>query len=227
MADAPKPRRVHHRAESRWPPAIAVLLFIVLNIIVRLYLPGESLAAVPWLGPVVEVILLGVLVVSDPLGVKRSALWLRRVAISLVLLLLGAALWGTIVLVVHIANGAPQTNSAGYLLAYGALVLVGNNLAFALIFWQFDSGGPIARSEHRAEFSDFAFTEQINPDLAEPGWFPIFADYLYLGFTNTVAFSPTDVMPLATWAKGTMALQSSVSIVVLGLVIARAVNVLQ
>ena len=89
------------------------------------------------------------------------------------------------------------------------------------------SGGPIARFERHFEFPDFAFVEQINPDLAAAGWFPIFADYLYLAFTNTVAFSPTDVMPLATWAKATMALQSTVSIVVLGLVIARAVNVLQ
>ncbi|HMK13071.1 MAG TPA: hypothetical protein VK461_15885 [Acidimicrobiales bacterium] len=222
-----KTRRVHHRAESRWPPSIAVLVFIVLNTGVRLYLPSERLVTLPFLTPVIELVLLGVLVLSDPLGVEPRAQWFRKVAIALVLLLVAAALWGTIILVAHIIDNDPQTNSAGYLLAYGALVLVGNNIAFALLFWQFDSGGPIARSEHRAKYPDFAFVEQVNPDLAEPGWFPIFADYMYLGFTNTVAFSPTDVMPLATWAKMTMALQSTVSIVVLGLVIARAVNVLQ
>ncbi|HTN79443.1 MAG TPA: hypothetical protein VMK16_07210, partial [Acidimicrobiales bacterium] len=136
-APSAKPRRWLRRAESRWPPAMGVLAFIVLNTVVRLYLPGESLAALPWLGPVVEVVLFGVLIVSNPLGVNRSAQWLRKVAIALVLLLLGAALWGTSVLIVHIIDAAPQTSSAGYLLAYGALVLVGNNIAFALLFWQF------------------------------------------------------------------------------------------
>ena len=58
-----------------------------------------------------------------------------------------------------------------------------------------------------------------------PSWRPIFVDYLYLGFTNSTAFSPTDVMPLAPWAKSAMAVQATVSLVVIGLVIARAVNI--
>ncbi|HEY7256523.1 MAG TPA: hypothetical protein VH476_07545 [Solirubrobacterales bacterium] len=65
----------------------------------------------------------------------------------------------------------------------------------------------------------------MNPDLAPAGWRPIFIDYLYLGITNALAFSPTDVMPLAPWAKTTMALQSVISIMILGLVVARAVNI--
>ena len=51
-------------------------------------------------------------------------------------------------------------------------------------------------------------------------------DYLYFSFTNATAFSPTDVMPLARWAKLTMLVQSSVSLAVGALVIARAVNIL-
>ena len=66
----------------------------------------------------------------------------------------------------------------------------------------------------------------MNPQLAPPEWRPIFADYLYLGFTNALAFSPTDVMPLARWAKLMMALQSIASLVILSLVIANAVNLL-
>ena len=57
-------------------------------------------------------------------------------------------------------------------------------------------------------------------------WQPRFVDYLYLGFTNATAFSPTDVMPLAPWTKLTMLAQSLISITILGLIIARAVNVL-
>ena len=77
----------------------------------------------------------------------------------------------------------------------------------------------------RADVPDFAFPQQINPDLAWPGWRPVFVDYLYLGFTNSTAFGPTDVMRLAHWAKWTIAVQSTASLVVIGLVVARAVTV--
>ena len=63
--------------------------------------------------------------------------------------------------------------------------------------------------------------------MAPPGWRPEFFDYLYLGFTDAIAFSPTDVMPLARWAKLAMTVQAAGSLVILGLVIARAVNILQ
>ena len=62
--------------------------------------------------------------------------------------------------------------------------------------------------------------------MAPPGWRPQFFDYLYLGFTNATAFSPTDVMPLARWAKLAMTVQALTSLFILGLVIARAVNIL-
>jgi len=72
-----------------------------------------------------------------------------------------------------------------------------------------------------------AFPEQLNPVVAPPGWRPQFFDYLYLGFTSATAFSPTDVMPLARWAKLAMTVQALGSLFILGLVIARAVNILQ
>ena len=65
-----------------------------------------------------------------------------------------------------------------------------------------------------------------DPVVAQPGWHPRFADYLYLSFTNASAFSPTDTMPLTRWAKLLMLLQASVSIMTLLLVAARAVNIL-
>jgi hypothetical protein len=65
----------------------------------------------------------------------------------------------------------------------------------------------------------------MSPELAPPGWRPQFVDYLVLGLTTSMAFSPTDVMPMVPWAKLTMVLQSLISLVVFGLVIARAVNV--
>jgi hypothetical protein len=73
---------------------------------------------------------------------------------------------------------------------------------------------------------ELAFPQQLNPNLNASQWRPRFVDYLYLALTNSTAFSPTDVMPLVPWAKIAMAVQSLVSLVILGLVVARAVNVL-
>ena len=86
------------------------------------------------------------------------------------------------------------TNSPSRLLASGALVWLGNNIAFALLYWLVDGGGPVART--RVVPVDFAFTQQLSPEVAPAGWRPVFLDYLHLGFTNATAFSPTDVMPL-------------------------------
>ncbi len=146
-------------------------------------------------------------------------------SIVLVGLLVAAALWATVVLTDHLINGDPQTNSAGYLLANGALVLVGNDLAFALLYWEFDSGGPLARARRRLPYPEFAFPQHMNPELADRHWRPVFVDYLYVGFTNSTSFSPTDVMPLSHRAKLAMGIQSAVSLIVIGLVIARAVNI--
>ena len=78
----------------------------------------------------------------------------------------------------------------------------------------------------RPRGTGLAFPGQLNPGVAPPGWRPEFFDYLYLGFTDATAFSPTDVMPLARWAKFAMTVQAVSSLMILGLVIARAVNIL-
>ena len=88
-----------------------------------------------------------------------------------------------------------------------------------------DGGGAAARAHHLPAFPDLAFPQQLNPRIARPSWRPRFIDYLYLGFTNATAFSPTDVMPLVPWAKIAMTVQSLISLAILGLVVARAVNV--
>ena len=131
----------------------------------------------------------------------------------------------TALLIAALIEGNSATNSAGELLATGAIVWVSNNIAFALLYWELDGGGAAARAHRLPKYPDFAFPQQLNPDLAPPNWRPRFYDDLYLGFTNATAFSPTDAMPLAIWAKLAMTVQASVSLALLGLVIARAVNV--
>jgi hypothetical protein len=208
--------------ESRWPPVLAMLVFLVMNIAVRIWLPAEGAVHVPWLLPTVEGILLVVLLTSDPssLGTRRR---LHQAALALAATLVAAALWATVLLVADLIRGTGVTNSADQLLASGAVVWLGNNLAFGLLFWLIDGGGPLARSKQPVPV-DFALTQHLNPELAGPGWRPVFLDYLHLGFTNATAFSPTDVMPLTLRAKYLMLVQSTVALALVGLVVARAVN---
>jgi hypothetical protein len=136
-----------------------------------------------------------------------------------------AALWATSLLVYDLIEGIGVTESPSRLLASGAVVWLGNNLSFALLDWLMDSGGPIARTRGGTPI-DFAFTQQMSPELATPGWRPLFLDYLHLGFTNATAFSPTDVTPLTHRAKYTMLVQATVplALALFGLIVARAVN---
>ena len=142
------------------------------------------------LSPAVEAILLVVLIGGYPSQLTRRARWAHRVAVTLVVVLVAAALWATAVLVHDLIRGRGVANSPTQLLASGALVWLGNNLAFATLYWLIDSGGPIARSQDPAPV-DFAFTQHMSPELAPPGWRPVFLDYLHLGFTNATAFSRT------------------------------------
>jgi hypothetical protein len=217
MADEPV------RGEPRWHMVGAVLAAILLTIL----LPAEVRLGPKWLLPLFEGILLVVLIIGDPVTISRRSRLLRVASIALVGVLVFGTLWATGQLIDDLIHGGPETNSATDLLEAGSLVWVSNNIAFALLFWELDGGGAVARG-HRAagEPVDLAFPQQLNPHVAPPNWQPRFIDYLYLGFTNATAFSPTDVMPLVPWAKITMAIQSVISLAILGLVIARAVNVL-
>jgi len=208
--------------ESRWPPVVVVTVFMVLDIALRVWLPGQGPLHVPWLLPSIEAVLVVVLVTSDP-SRREERRRLRHVALALVGVLVTAALWATALLISDLIRGKGVANDPSELLAEGAVVWLGNNLAFALLYWLMDGGGPNARTRLRAPV-DLAFTQHMSPELAPPGWRPVFLDYLHLGFTNATAFSPTDVMPLTHRAKYAMVLQSTLALALFGLVVARAVN---
>jgi hypothetical protein len=207
--------------EARWPMVGAVLAAIVLTIL----LPDAVRVGPRWLLPVVEGLLLVILIVGDPVRISRRSAQLRWISIALVSVLVLTTLWSTALLIRDLIEGGPETSSAGDLLAAGSTIWLSNIIAFSLLYWELDGGGAAARAHRIPRHDDFAFPQHSNPHLATPGWRPRFVDYLYLGFTNATAFSPTDVMPLAPWAKMTMAVQSVISIAILGLVVARAVNV--
>jgi hypothetical protein len=209
------------RGEPRWPMSLTVVFVIVL-----ISLLPERLSALPrWAFPSLLTILLIALIATDPGKITKTSRELRWLSIGLVVVLAVSALSATTLLIRDLVEGSPLTANATTLLATGASVWVINIVAFALLYWEFDCGGPAARAHGMPPYPDLAFPQQLEPDVAPPEWRPQFVDYLYLGITDAVAFSPTDAMPLVPWAKLAMAIEAVISLVILGLVIARAVNV--
>lgn len=209
--------------EKRWP----LLGALAVAIVVPLLLPARFSVGPSWIVPAVVALLLAAIVVADRARDDRRPAAVRVLSLALVVVLVAEAAGVTARLVIDLVEGGPETNSASALLSVGFGVWLYTILAFAFLYWVLDGGGPDARLWTPPEYPDLGFPEQLNPVVAPPGWHPQFFDYLYLGFTNATAFSPTDVMPLARWAKAAMTLQAVGSLAILGLVIARAVNILR
>jgi hypothetical protein len=209
------------RAEARWPMVAAVVAAIALTLL----RPAEVRVAPPWVLPLIEAVLLVALIANDPGRIDRRSAVLRGLSICVVGILVVDALVATGLLISVLIQGGQATNSAGELLRAGTCVWASNVIAFALLYWELDAGGAAARAHGMPRTLDLAFPQQLNPEVAPAGWRPRFVDYLYLGLTASTAFSPTDVFPLAPWAKIAMGAQALISLAVLGLVIARAVNV--
>jgi hypothetical protein len=209
------------RAEARWPMVAAVVAAIALTVL----RPAEVRVAPPWVLPLIEAVLLVALIANDPGRIDRRSAVLRVLSICVVGILVVDALLATGLLISVLIQGGEATNSAGELLRAGTCVWASNVIAFALLYWELDAGGAAARAHGMPRTLDLAFPQQLNPEVAPAGWRPRFVDYLYLGLTASTAFSPTDVFPLAPWAKIAMGAQALISLAVLGLVIARAVNV--
>ncbi|MGW0043844.1 hypothetical protein [Rhodococcus sp. NPDC003348] len=210
------------RAERRWTASV----FVVVAMVVPFLLPAHYSPGADWLLPAIEGGVLITLIVVDPGRIDRPGRWVRALSIALVVAIAAGAAWGSARLVWDLLHGAPQTTEPVELLASGALVWLQTVLAFGFLYWELDGGGPVTRHVRPSPHPDLAFPQQLDPCLAPPGWRPVFVDYLYLALTNATAFSPTDVMPLARWAKLAMAVQSILSVVILGLVVANAVNLL-
>jgi hypothetical protein len=121
----------------------------------------------------------------------------------------------------------PHSGVSGLtLLSTSIGIWVTNVLVFALGYWQLDRGGPMGRTGNWHGRADFTFPRGDPSDCVPPDWQPGFADYLALAFNTSTAFSPTDVLPLTARAKMMMVLQSSISLVAVIAVGARAINIL-
>jgi hypothetical protein len=209
--------------ESRLPVVAAVLVAIGL----QLLLPDRYGIGPRWLIPALEVVLLVWLTVLNPVRLVRATTAGRVASFALVAAVTADNMFAAGVLAYDILTGRASGDATG-LLAAGAAIYLTNIIAFGIWYWDLDRGGPFARTEGApGHYPDFLFPQMTAPDLAPPHWEPRFLDYLYVAFTNVVAFSPTDTMPLSRWAKVLMSAQSAVALTTTVLVIARAVNVLK
>jgi uncharacterized membrane protein len=217
--------------ESRWEAAPAVLVVIALQAMLAAvsYRGHWHLWNLPWWAWLVvvvpELLLLAPLALTRPrhqleeIGARRTVALALFAVVSVgnggaLVALIGSLLLG------HENNGAQ-------LIYKGITIWTVNMIAFGLWYWAFDRGGPVRRREADPPLPDFQFPQMENPSLAAPGWHPRLFDYMYVSYTNSIAFSPTDAMPLSRQAKVLMLIQSSSSALTVLLVAARGVNILR
>jgi hypothetical protein len=208
------------RPEAFWPVQLTVLGAIGL----QLLLPPRLTVGPTWLLPSLEGALLIGLSFASPRELEHEHPVRRGVALGMTALVSFANIWSLYQLIHfllhHTVNGGRQ------LIIAGMLIWLTNFFIFALWYWELDRGGPGKRAAGNDEAPDFLFP-QMTDDTIEPiDWRPQFIDYAYVSLTNATAFSPTDTMPLTPMAKTIMGIQSLVSLVTLGLVVSRAVNIL-
>ena len=215
--------------ESRWEAAPAVAVVVAVQLLLAVLSRAEDWTTWRfhwwvWLIPI------------GPEAVLLLLLWWKRPHRQLVQLGVRRTVGITLLAIVSLANAVlvvaviaslvrGQEKSGAQLLLKAATVWTTNVIAFGLWYWAFDRGGPVRRVRPDPPPPDFQFPQMENPQLAVPGWQPELLDYIYVSFTNSIAFSPTDAMPLSRWAKLLMLTESSISALTLLLVAARAVNI--
>ncbi len=218
MPDNTKPKV----QEPMWPTLIAMAA------------AGALYAALPAhlaLGPRwgVFAIVLALLVpgeVFHAIGEHKVCKVLAYIVISVVTI-------GMIGSIILLLRAIPNHEVAPLQLLHSATVLwVTNILVFAVWYWRLDAGGPHKRNMREIHIDGaFLFPQMTidgptdNPD-DDKNWHPLFVDYLFLAFNTSTALSPTDVPVLSRWAKGLMMVQATISLTVVGLLAARAVNIL-
>jgi hypothetical protein len=222
----------HRRAgqgENRLVPVVAVAVAVVAYAL----LPENLLFAPRYVIAGVEVVLLATLVVSNPRRIVRRT----RLSRGASALLAATVIVSNLVALGMLVHSLTRPATSGGSLLLGAMqVWLTNVIGFALLFWELDRGGPVARRTTRRDelpAADWRFSQDENGDNVsevaatsseQSGWVPTFVDYLYVSLTNSSAFSPTDTMPLSTRAKALMGLEATAALLTTLLVIARAVG---
>lgn len=215
-------QRPASETEPFWPAQLAAAGALALYVT----LPHALIMGPRWLVPGVEGVLLLGLMITTPTRHHTQSPRLRALVVSLLGLVSLTTLISLILLARFLLDGS---HARGHALLFAGLVLwLTNILIFGIWYWELDRGGPARRAapDLPGACADFLFPQMTQPELAPAGWRAGFVDYLYTSYTNATAFSPTDTLPLTPLAKLLMALQSSIALITILLVVARAVNVL-
>ena len=210
------------RDESRWPPALAILVVLFL----LAALPGHVYVLPVWVS------YLAALAVLVPMAIvalaARNTLWLG-IERTIIILLASAYVANTIAELadmIGVITLHPSGNNAFSLLSSSVAIWVANVLMFSLLYWQIDRGGPYARASKSSAKPDWVFPQPATPEDLPPDWRPLFLDYLYLGYNTATAFSPTDALPLTRRAKMLMMIESTISLLTMVIIVARAINII-
>jgi uncharacterized membrane protein len=207
-------------SEPFWPAQATILAAIGLQV----SLPERLTVGPSWLIPALEGALFVGMFLATPRQLEHEHPRRRRVALGLTAFVTAANIYSLGALTHFLLHH--NTSKGRELIISGVLIWLTNFLIFALWYWEMDRGGPGRRAAGHDKAPDFLFP-QMSDDRIEPReWRPKFIDYLYVSLTNATAFSPTDTMPLSSAAKSTMGVQALVSLVTIGLIVSRAVNIL-
>jgi hypothetical protein len=209
---------------TRYDPYWGAQLVLAAAILLQLSLSEKLTLGSRYLLPAMEAVALIALTAASPHPRMRDAPLRRHLALTLIAVVTAANCYSLIMLCHFLLRGG---KASGHALIGSGLVLWGTNvLLFGVWYWQLDGGGPRARAGRRKPHPDFLFVQMTQRAFAPRDWEPGLVDYLYTSFTNATAFSPTDTMPLTPMAKTLMAVQAFTALATVGLVVARAVNIL-
>ena len=203
--------------EPRWPAFVAMLAAAG----VYWALPEPLSVGPGWL----LLAIIFVLLIPMAISLRRGRHDIARVLTFAANGFITLAMIGSLVFLIH---GIPQRRETPTAMLRSACALwITNILVFALWYWKLDAGGPTGRDRSTGPLkSSFLFPQMLTQQGSDPNWSPHFMDYLFLAFNTSTAFSPTDTAVLSRWAKiGTM-LQSLISLSIVVLLAARAVNIL-
>lgn len=209
-------------AEPRWPVALAALvMFAVLAVS-----PSRTRVLPLWLVLLALVVLLVPMTMGRLGGGHRR--W-QRLEHGTTLIIVSCAevavLIGLCAVIFEMLND--PTVSGRQLLASSVAAWVTNVVAFSMLYWQIDQGGPDCRARGgTGSKQEWQFPQAQADDEARVNWRPAYPDYLFLSFCTATAFSPTDALPMTTRAKMLMLLESAVSLGTLVIVASRAINIL-
>lgn len=224
IAQGRRPYPPPPESEPFWPAQATVLAAIGL----QFSLPDRLTVGPFWLIPSLEAALLVGMFFATPKELEYEHPRRRRAAMVMIAFVTAANVYSLTLLSKFLLHHSilKSHNSGAELIRSGLVIWLTNFLIFGLWYWELDRGGPGKRVSGHDLPPDFLFP-QMSDDTIEPrDWRPKFIDYLYVSLTNATAFSPTDTMPLTAMAKSIMGVQSLVSLVTIGLIVSRAVNIL-